>query len=530
MTTYCLQLAVAFGAIAALGAAALPLAAQETPKRGGTLSFAVNAEPPNYDCHASTTFALVHPIAPHYSTLLKFDAPKYPAVTGDLAESWNVSPDGLTYSFKLRANAKFHDGSPVTSADVKATYDRLRNPAPGVVSIRKALYEDIGTIDTPDATTVIFRLKAANASMLQTFASPWDCIYSAKKLAENPKYPETTIFGSGPFTFVEHVRGSHWVGKRFDSYYIKDQPYLDGYKAVFISGAAIINAIQGGQVAIEFRGQTPAERDRLAAAMGDKLRVQEGSWTCNLVIGFNTEKKPFDDARVRRALNMALDRWGGAPGLSKIAIVRDVGGLLRPGYSLAASEEELVKMPGFSKDARASRAEAQRLLKEAGQDKLKFKLTNRNIPMPYSPVGVWAIDQWRQIGIEVEHQQLESRLYLNALSSGNYEAGMDFNCDFMDEPNLQLLKYLSAAKSPINYGRYNDAKLDDLYEKQKRATDPKARYALVREFERHVLDQSYTVPTIWYHRIIAHSTQVKGWYVTPSHYIHQELAGVWLAQ
>ena len=516
-------------ALAAAGAA-LPLVAQEMPKRGGTLSFAVNAEPPNYDCHANTSFAFIHPVAPHYSTLLKFDAPKYPAVTGDLAESWTVAPDGLTYTFKLRANAKFHDGSPVTSADVKATYERLRNPPAGVVSIRRAQYADMTEIQTPDATTVVFKLKAPDASMLQNFASPWDCIYSAAKLAEDPKFPEKNVFGSGPFTFVEHVRGSHWVGKRNDAYYLKDQPYLDGYKAVFISGAAIINAIQGGQVSIEFRGQTPAERDRLTAAMGDKIRVQEGPWVCNLVIGFNTEKKPFDDARVRRALNLALDRWGGAPGMSRIAIVRDVGGLLRPGYSLAANEADLTAMPGFSKDIRASRAEAVRLLKEAGHDKLKFKLTNRNVPMPYSPVGIFVIDQWRQIGVTVEHDQLETRLYQAALSGGNYEAGMDFNCDFMDEPNLQLLKYLSAKNSPINYGRYNDAKLDDLYEKQKRASDPKERYRLVREFERHVLEQSYTFPTIWYHRIIAHSPQVKGWHVTPSHYIHQELSSVWLAQ
>jgi peptide/nickel transport system substrate-binding protein len=516
-------------AVAVFGFAA-PLAAQDVPRRGGTLNFAVNAEPPNYDCHANTSFAFIHPVAPHYSTLLKFDAPKYPAVTGDLAESWNVASDGLTYSFKLHPNAKFHDGSPVTSADVKATYDRLRNPPPGVVSIRKATYEDITTIDTPDARTVIFKLKAPNASMLANFASPWDCIYSAAKLAQDPKFPEKNIFGSGPFTFVEHVRGSHWVGKRNDNFYLKDQPYLDGYKAVFISGAAIINALQGGQVLIEFRGQTPAERDRLIAAMGDKLRVQESPWVCNLVIGFNTEKKPFDDARVRRALNLAMDRWGGAPSLARIAIVREVGGLLRPGYSLAANEADLTEMPGFSKDIKASRAEALKLLKEAGHEKLSFKLTNRNIPMPYSPVGIWVIDQWRQIGVTVEHEQLETRLYQAALSGGNYEAGMDFNCDFMDEPNLQLIKYLSASKSPINYGRYNDAKLDGLFEQQKRASDPKERYRIVREFERHVLEQSYTFPTIWYHRIIAHSTQVKGWYVTPSHYIHQDLAGVWLAE
>jgi peptide/nickel transport system substrate-binding protein len=150
--------------------------------------------------------------------------------------------------------------------------------------------------------------------------------------------------------------------------------------------------------------------------------------------------------------------------------------------------------------------------------------------MPYTPVGVFLIDQWRQLGLTVEHEQLETKLYQAALSGGNYEAGLDFNCDYMDDPNILLIKYVSADKSSINYGRYNDRKLDDLYEKQMRATDPKERAKLVREFERHVLEQAYTVPTIWWHRIIVYWKQIKGWDLTPSHYVGQDLAAVWLDQ
>lgn len=78
----------------------------QTPKRGGILKFAVSAEPPNYDCHGATSFAFIHPVRPHYNTLLKFDEPNYPKVKGDLAQSWTVSPDGLTYTFKLKPNIK----------------------------------------------------------------------------------------------------------------------------------------------------------------------------------------------------------------------------------------------------------------------------------------------------------------------------------------------------------------------------------------------------------------------------------------
>src|SRR5216684_600312 len=132
--------------------------AGDTPKRGGSLVFAVTVEPGNYDCHGNISFAFLHPIAPHYSTLLKFDAANYPQVVGDLAESWTVSPDRLTYTFKLRPNVLFHDGSKLSSADVKASYERIIHPPPGVVSSRKVDYAAISGIDIPDARTIVFRV------------------------------------------------------------------------------------------------------------------------------------------------------------------------------------------------------------------------------------------------------------------------------------------------------------------------------------------------------------------------------------
>jgi peptide/nickel transport system substrate-binding protein len=513
-----------------LGGASTDAVAQ-TPKRGGILNFAVSAEPPNYDCHAATSFAFIHPVRPHYNTLLKFDEPNYPKVKGDLAQSWQVAPDGLTYTFKLKPNIKFHDGTPMTSADVKASYERIANPTGGAVSIRKAAYSDIASIETPDAQTVVFKLKARNASMLTNFASPWDCIYSAAKIKADPKFPEKNVLGTGPFKFVEHAAGSHWVGERFADYFEKGKPYLDGFRAIFITNtAARVNALQAGEVLVEFRGHSPADRDRLKAALGDKIVVQESPWICVLVVTFNTEKKPFDDVRVRRALSLAIDHWQGAEALSKIALVRRVGGILRPGYELAAKESELVTYPGYGKDTNKARAEAKRLLAEAGVKDLKFKFLNRNIPMPYTPVGVFLIDHWRQIGVTVEHDQPETRAYITGLRGGNYEVGLDFNCDAVDDPNLQLAKYISASKSSINYGRYEDPKLDDLYNRQKGELDQKKRYALLREFERHALTQAYSIPVIWWHRIIVHWKQMKGWYMSPSHYLNQDLQDVWLDQ
>src|ERR687894_318801 len=146
----------ACAAIYALSLLAPPAGAQPAPKRGGTLNFAISGEPPNYDCHANSSFAAIHWLAPHYSTLLKFDIPNYPKIVGDVAQSWEVDKDQLTYSFKLHPDVKFHDGSHMTSADIKATYDRLRKPPEGVVSLRKGSFEDIASIETPNPQTVVF--------------------------------------------------------------------------------------------------------------------------------------------------------------------------------------------------------------------------------------------------------------------------------------------------------------------------------------------------------------------------------------
>ena len=498
-------------------------------KRGGALNFAISAEAPHYDPHASDTYATLHFSSPFYSTLLRYNLAKFPAIEGDLAATWQSAPDQMSYTFKLHPNVKFADGSTLTSADVKATYDRLRNPPQGVVSTRRATFADIDTIETPDANTIVFKMKAANSSMLDHFASPWNVIYSAKDLAENPAGPRTKINGTGPFTFVEHVKGSHVAGKKNEGYFKKGLPYLDSYRGIFtLQAAAMLNALQGGQVLGEFRGVSPAERDRMVAAMGDKLRVEESSWTLNLIVAFNVEKKPFDDVRVRKALLMAIDRWGGSKGLSRISTLRSVGGVIRPGSPLATPEAELSKLPGFLKDIKKSREEARKLLKEAGQENLKFVLWNRNLAMPYTPAGIFLVDQWRQIGVTVENKQSDTAPYLAALRSGNYEVAVDFSNLFNDDPTLALTKYLSHSKNPLNLSRANDAEIDKLYDMQLRERDVEKRKQHIRALEKRLFDQAYQQPLLWWHRIVLTHKTLMGWKMSPSHNLGQDLSEVWL--
>ena len=503
-------------------------AAEPVPKRGGTLVFAVDAEPSNYDCHANVSFAFLHPVAPHYSTLLKFDTANYPQIMGDLAESWSVSPDKLTYSFKLRSGVLFHDGAPLTSADVRASYQRIVHPAPGVVSARQVDYASISAIDTPDPLSVVFHLQWPEAAMLANFASPWNCIYQAAKLEVDPQFPRTHILGTGPFVFVEHVKGKYWKGTRWEHYFQPGKPYLDGYEADFMSGTPVVQGIEAGRIMGSFRSFTPAERDGLETALGDRVSVYESPWLIDLMLVFNTKQPPFDDARVRRALSLAIDRWGMADTLSHSTFMKFVGGLLRPGYVMATPVETLARLPGFSRDITASRAEARRLLAEAGHANLSVTLVNRDVPIPYGPGADAVIEAWRTIGVTANQVKLNTNDWQAALEGGHFVVAFDFAGDYFDNPTLQFAKYVSRDLSPSNYSGSTDRLLDALYIGQVISTDPQQRARMVRDFERHALTEAYSVPILWWNRIVITSAKLKGWNMTPSHYIGQNLTDVWL--
>ena len=498
------------------------------PKHGGILEFAVDAEPANYDCDANISFAFLHPIAPHYSTLLKFDAANYPQVTGDLATSWTVSPDKLTYTFKLHPGVQFHDGSKLTSADVKASYERIAHPPQGVISARQVNFAAVSQIETPDPETVIFHLQWPEAAMLANFASPWNCIYSAAKLKDDPLFPQKHVLGSGAFTFVEHVVGDHWIGKRFDHYFKPDRPYLDGYRADFTTEAKAVDGIEKGTIMAEFRSVTPQERDRLMESVGDKIVVTESPWINNILITFNTKRAPLGDARVRRALSLAIDRWGAADDLSNTTFLKYVGGVLRPGFAMATPEADLVTLPGFSHDIEASRAEARRLLAEAGVKDLKLKLTNRSLASPYFPAAAFVTEQWKQVGVTLTEERLDNKNWQAAMEQGNFDVSFDFVGDYFDDPTLQLTKFVSTDLSPVNYANSQDRFLDALYVGQAVTPDTRQRAKIVRDFERHALTEAYAVPLLWWNRIVVTSAKVRGWDMTPTHFIEQDLTDVWL--
>src|SRR5256884_4016338 len=215
-------------------------------------------------------------------------------------------------------------------------------------------------------------------------------------------WSEPHVRGSGPSVFVEHVKGACWAGKKTPSYWDKGKPYLDGYRALVVKdGNAQVAAVRAERAHVQFRGFTPAERDSIVQALGPKVTVQESPWDCVLLVGMNHEKKPWDDKRARRALTLALDRYQGSQALSKIAIVKFVNGVQVPGTPFATPPAELAKLAGYGRDIEKSRAEARRLLREAGvPDGFSFSFNNCGGPPSSIPIALLFMVHWRKIRVQ----------------------------------------------------------------------------------------------------------------------------------
>jgi peptide/nickel transport system substrate-binding protein len=517
-------------------AAATPTATEEeAPKRGGTLTYMIPADaPPSFDGHREGTYATLHAVAPFYSVLIRIN-PENPSSTTDfVCDLCTAMPQptdgGTTYTFKIRDGVKFADGSLLTAADVAASWNEIINPPKGVLSPRESWYEMVDTVTAPDPSTVVFHLKFATAAFLPALADPFTFIYQKKILDKDPRWYEKNILGSGPFKFVEYQVGQSIKGVRNPDYYHNGLPYLDGFTGIFADKQVVrVDAIRADRAAIEFRGFPPSARDELKAALDGKLAVQQSDWNCGSLVTPNNAKKPFDDARVRRALTLAIDRWHGAPALAKIADVKTVGGIVFPASPLAATKAELDQVAGYWPDIDKSREEAKRLLKEAGAEGISFELLNRNVDQPYKYVGTWLVDQWSKIGLHVTQRVAPTGPWLEAMRSGHFDVVLQANCHGVPNPLLDVQSYLPHSVYTANYGNYQDAQEIELYNKMLRETNFTKQRALMRQFEKYVVDtQAHELWVVWWYRIVPYRSYVKGWKISPSHFLNQDLATIWL--
>jgi peptide/nickel transport system substrate-binding protein len=532
-----MQFALRFTATGLFAALALatPASAEETPKRGGILTYMIPADsPPSFDGHREETYATIHSVAPFYSVLIRAN-PMNPGSITDLVcdlctEMPQPTDGGKTYTFKIREGVKFHDGSPLTAADVAASWDEIIFPPEGVLSPRSSNMNMVDKVEAPDPTTVVFHLKFATDSFLPALADPYAFIYRKAVLDKDPHWYEKNIMGSGPFKFASYDAGQSIKGERNPDYYHKGLPYLDGFIGIYAPKQVTrVDAIRSDRAAIEFRGFPPAVADELKQALGDQITVQTSDWNCGAMLTPNHQKKPFDDVRVRRALTLAIDRWGGAPDLAKVAIVRTVGGVVFPSHPLAATKEELQQLAGYWPDIEKSRAEARRLLKEAGAEGLGFELLNRNVDQPYKYNGIWAVDQFSKIGLHVTQKVVPTGPWFEGMRTGNFDVALEGNCQNVVNPLADIGKYLPHAVSESNYGNFEDQQEIDIRDRMISEPDKAKQRGLMREFEKRVLDdQAHEIYLLWWYRIVPYRSYVKGWKIGPSHYVNQDLGTVWL--
>jgi ABC-type transport system substrate-binding protein len=199
--------------------------------------------------------------------------------------------DGKTYTFKIRSGVKFHDGSPLTAADVAASWEHIVHPPEGVLSPRESHYLMVDTVEAPDPTTVVFRLKFATSAFLPALSDPFAFIYQKKVLDKDPHWYEKNILGSGPFKFADYEVGQSISGVRNPDYYHQGQPYLDGFVAIYAPKQATrIDALRAARTCYDHLA------GRLGTALMDAL----------LKRGFVTDEH-VTDAGIERLGELGID-------------------------------------------------------------------------------------------------------------------------------------------------------------------------------------------------------------------------------
>ncbi len=244
--------------------------------------------------------------------------------------------------------------------------------------------------------------------------------------------------------------------------------------------------------------------------------------------GPNQKLPRFADVRVRQALGYALDRWNGAKHLSRIAIVKSVGGIVFPGHKLAGSQQWLETMPGYGRDVKAAQAKAKALLKEAGYPDLKVTIWNRAVDQPYKIIGTWYVDEWRKIGIKADQKVLQSGpWYAGLRQTRDFDVAIDINSQTVINPVIDVSKWIKGAGN--DYTNHQDDKTTELYLDMLNEPDEKKQYEKMRTFEKYLIgDQAHYIPGLWWYRIVPHRSYLKGWTISPSHYLNQQLDNVWI--
>ncbi len=505
----------------------------QTPKYGGVLTLMQREElPQGLSIIETSTIATVWPASPCFNNLVYFDPAKPmespDTIVGELAEKWSWQEHYRNLVFFLRRDVKWHDGQPFSSKVVKLTFDLLRE-APAVttklrLNPRKDWYANVEAIEAPDAHTVVFRLKRPQPSILMMLASGQSPVYPAHvPLADQ----RSRCVGTGPFKLKEWRRGEYVEYVRNGDYFVKGRPYLDGLKYVIISERGTRTAaLQAGRLDSAAPGEiTKSIADQLKAAVPGMVITRVGSLTSpNLLI--NHARPPFNDPRVRRAVDLAVDRDGYRQGVLQGAAV--AGGALvpRPFGSWGLTEPEVVQVLGRPE---GRKAEARALLAAAGygpSNPLRLEAHTRGIAT-YVDLASYVVSELKQAGAEITVKQLDSVQWYGAVTRKEFQLGINISGYGVDDPDAILFENYTCT-SLRNYTSYCDESVSRTIEQQSQELDAKKRLALVHEIQKKLIAGEARPTVAWGVDHFAHWPYVKGLVPHHSLYSFGRMQNVWL--
>ena len=525
-------------AVLILVAAALIAAPAEAqtgkPKRGGILNSVLTEDPPGLLVHESATISNVWPMSPCYSNLVIFDPLKpldsAETVIPELAEKWSWQDNYRNLVFFLRKNVKWHDGRPFTSADVKYTFDAVREAPDSVgklrTSPRKDWYANVEAIEAPEPHTVVFRLKRPQPSLLLMFASGYSPVFPAHVPVADLRQ---RCVGTGPFRQKEYLRGQLIELERNPSYFVPDRPYLDGIRYTIIRERGTrLAALQAGRI----DAFMPLE---MTKAMADAARAQAPSLVITEVgqngsdnVILNHKRAPFDNPAVRRAVNLAMDRNAYVRGVRQNGAVTGAALMPKPLGFWGLPEPELRTLAGY-RDPAQDKAEAKRLLAGAGHgpDKpLRVDLVTRTLPI-YLDLASFVVDQLRLIGMEATIKQLDTAAWFPALSRRDFQIGANLTAGGFDDPDAYLFENYKCG-SPRNYTDYCSEEMDRLIDQQSQELDRAKRLKLVADIQRK-LEADVARPMLgWRKEYFARWPYVKNLVPHNALYNYGRMQEVWL--
>ncbi len=526
---------IVLGALALLVACGLAGAAPPSSaptlvpgRHGGTLTVLTREDlTQGFMIHESATLSTIWPAQPCFNNLVSFDPVKplesIETVVPDLAEKWSWQDNYRNLVLFLRRDVKWHDGQPFTSHDVKFTFDVVREapdtPAKLRTNPRKEWYENVEAIETPDAHTVVFRLKRPQTSLLLMLASGDSPVLPAHvPLAEQRQ----RCVGTGPFKFKEWKPGEYVDLVRNADYFVKGRPYLDAIRYLVVTERGTRTAaLQAGRADAASPGDgSPQIAEQLRGAVPRMVITRVGvNFVDNLML--NHTKPPFNDVRVRRALSAGIDRQG------FVKAVLHGGGV--PGVALAPPPIGLWGLGGKDVTLGGDKARGKKLLGEAGYTPsrpLRVEVVTRNLGI-YRDGAAFVVDELRQLGIESTLRIIESAQWYGVSTRREYQIGASISGYGIDDPD-SILSESFLCRSTRNYQGYCDDEVDRLIVQQSAELDAKKRTALLTRVQKKIEDDAARPVLAWRYDYYAHWPHVKN--LIPHHtpYSYGRMQEVWV--